>query len=75
MVEGSFLGYFAVINEVVPEDYTRDDEIEINYLAKNGNKLTKVPHDLDSRLIKELKKVQAKSRYFVAYLDDNIYSC
>ena len=73
IISGPYIGYYALVTD--KQLNKLDDEIEINYLKlSSGNKLMMVPHDLDSRPITALQKVDAivdgSTQYFVAYLDE-----
>ena len=70
IASGNFEGYYAVITE--GENLMNlqiNDEIEINYLKKSSGKWIVAPHDLDSRMIIDLKKVNgyvdSRSRYTI----------
>lgn len=60
VVKGNYLGYYAIITELGDlSNLDDDDEVEINYLKKSFGKWVIIEKDLDSRMICELKHVNA----------------
>ena len=71
IASGNFEGYYAVITEEGENlmNLQINDEIEINYLKKSFGKWIVAPHDLDSRMIIDLKKVICRFKVSIHYTE------
>ena len=70
VINGAFLGYYAIVTEVGDlSQLDDDDEIEINYLKKSYGKWVINKNDLDSRMLSDLaftnSTVDGRSRYTI----------